>query len=827
MSQFDEYLKEKREQEFSGQLQKSEYELLEEQRDFAFYETPDIYQEQREKGLGPGAESEAKTVYDVNEQLRERMEQSTFEERTRYYFEDQKYLESKAERYQTLAQENNSELELHAEKYTNRSAKKRRNKAAAAAKAFRKAMDIEKKLEADREQEGESIVTPIQQYWNRNEIMRLRMDGMINAAKAKATSDKDEGYRIAKAKLSCLSILYDQATTLKKESEDQKNFNTIEKNLLKEIADAQKDLKKYAPTAEEKWKASLNYDRKTKTRDPKHAEKLLKESGNPYATKEDAELSLITQKMGSEFQRGEYVRLQKQTEEALGARITNRRDEMISMIYFVKRDEFDNPVDKLEAKKQAWNERWLAAVSDKEKVLERKKLIMESMNRIKEYPFPAPAELRKHGAVYYLKKDPTGTYEVLNKALRLDNLANREPVVREYWNNDKVFRFRMDCAHALSDLLKEELAGKHYIVENNSFGLEAGDRNAEKDEESIEENKEELKNTIETKLKQYEEAYPRIEESERIREQLEEKEREETRTRTREEMQKAHEEVGKPFDDTIYEKYKILKESDQTLHCPQYLSMYSYIQKKLGSHNDMSRIAGSLLRIVHFNKNWEPVDKEDMENHEWNMNVLNRLYNIHVGMDLFNDDRTLMQEELKEAEENREEPHSQILDDIEKEKENSRQELMKMMDEEYKRSFDETGFPLPDPKLLKEELEASLQSGVFHMDSMEAYFKKYGDFSRLVQKSASFEGIYKSNTVSQKYVEEKYPDYCAYTSAMGTLGSVFAAYVQNKYSLDISSIEEGTETGRKIAVSAPEIMIAIIDSYESSYQKYNDLKKEK
>ncbi len=39
-------------------------------------------------------------------------------------FEDQKYLGSKVERYQTLAAEGSSEPELHAEKYRNRSGSK-------------------------------------------------------------------------------------------------------------------------------------------------------------------------------------------------------------------------------------------------------------------------------------------------------------------------------------------------------------------------------------------------------------------------------------------------------------------------------------------------------------------------------------------------------------------------------------------------------------------------------------------------------------------------------------------------------------------------------
>ena len=61
---------------------------------------------------------------------------------------------------------------------------------------------------------------------------------------------------IAKAKLSCLSILYDQAKNLN-DFKFEKEFKEVEAGLLKEIADAQKVLKKYGENSLEKWKDSL------------------------------------------------------------------------------------------------------------------------------------------------------------------------------------------------------------------------------------------------------------------------------------------------------------------------------------------------------------------------------------------------------------------------------------------------------------------------------------------------------------------------------------------------------------------------------------------
>lgn len=51
--------------------------------------------------------------------------------------------------------------------------------------SFEKAKKLEEKL-----QKSNKALTPLQEYKNRNEIMRIRLEGMIAAAKVKSTSEK-------------------------------------------------------------------------------------------------------------------------------------------------------------------------------------------------------------------------------------------------------------------------------------------------------------------------------------------------------------------------------------------------------------------------------------------------------------------------------------------------------------------------------------------------------------------------------------------------------------------------------------------------------------
>ena len=148
-----------------------------------------LYDAQRTKGLGSPTDADTvDTVFGYEEKTRQLQENNTtFQERTDYYFKDPKYLEAKKDRYISLASDKDGEVKAYSKRYKNRSARKRKNRAADAAKCFAKAADLEKSLAGIDEDDLQAEDL----YKAREEIMMARLEGMINAAKVKATSEKD------------------------------------------------------------------------------------------------------------------------------------------------------------------------------------------------------------------------------------------------------------------------------------------------------------------------------------------------------------------------------------------------------------------------------------------------------------------------------------------------------------------------------------------------------------------------------------------------------------------------------------------------------------
>ena len=86
MGGFDDYLKENRQQA----EQKSEIEVQEELNTAFIDYQENIYTKQKEAGLGDDAEAPTDTASYAKERLRVKREQSTFAERSEYYFKDAK-----------------------------------------------------------------------------------------------------------------------------------------------------------------------------------------------------------------------------------------------------------------------------------------------------------------------------------------------------------------------------------------------------------------------------------------------------------------------------------------------------------------------------------------------------------------------------------------------------------------------------------------------------------------------------------------------------------------------------------------------------------------
>ncbi|MCR4642448.1 MAG: hypothetical protein K5697_10525 [Lachnospiraceae bacterium] len=95
---------------------------------------------------------------------------------------------------------------------------------------------------------------------------------------------------------------------------------------------------------------------------------------------------------------------------------------------------------------------------------------------------------------------------------------------------------------------------------------------------------------------------------------------------TEEDRKKEFEEMKKRKPGLTEESYRIMEKGrniERYLYCPQYNEIYEnskHIYK--GGSKTFSREATALLKTVNFDKNWNPISKEDKERHEWNLRFL-------------------------------------------------------------------------------------------------------------------------------------------------------------------------------------------------------------
>ena len=793
MGHFDDMIEQKKLDEAKLAEQNYEDEFSQE----SFYQNyeKEMVEAEKNAGLGEGAEAPDMSSSYINDKIQRRMTQTTFKERTDHYFKNADYLDAKVQRYANIADDFSGEVESFAEKHTNRSAKKRKQKAAKAAECFDKARRLEEKMPED-------AGTPLDTYKAREQVMRLRMEGMINAAKVKSTSADNEEYRIAKAKLSCLSILYDQAIHLREK--ESKDFDKIQTNLKKEIADAQKALKKYDKNSAQ-WREALGINKESIKKD-------LKEANNPYATEDSAVCARMLNSMAVEFMRPEYVEAQKHSEEVFGMKMNNRRDPLIAVTYSIKRDKQGTPISKEEKKKEEWNNRWLKACSDPKMKTERKKMIAEAYDRFKRFEIPTPSELKEKGIVHFFKQDPTTYYEMVVMTLRMDNLKEYEPFANELYLNDKVLKKRMDTALYFANIFKNTFSMGLHLDEKKSWVLKVGDEFKDIGENAAEENKELLRTSTEEDLKMYEASYKKIEVAENDRKYADENHGMIQPVNYEKAKEKAAQANVTDFSEEAYNVYSLTKKTGLVLQCPLYRAAYAPVERLLKSGKDLSRVCGAMLRDVHFNENWEPISDKDMAAHEWNIKYLNHLSVYFLGPDLLASEEAAIEEEIKEGK------STYKQDDVQERRDQSNAVLEEMVKEELKRSFSGDLYPLPSPEELKKDLLEPLKNGKpLHSDIFEKVMDNRDAFMSLARKTLTLEGTVKNLPFAEEWLKD-HPEIYACQNMYAVFSNLANTYFATKYNV---SLNLGTDAEIRKFFFPVEMAEIMLVEYEENYNKYH------
>lgn len=395
------------------------------------------------------------------DQLKERKKTTTFAERTKYYFLDCGVMEAKAARYRALANDG-TDIEAYAARYSNHSAGKRKKAALAAADAFEKAAELE---DLYQDQTGVDSLTKLAQ---KRAIMEARLLGMKKAAEVKSTSKENEAYRVAKAEISCYSVLKEQAQELIKAAQNEKTKEDLRKELrgiMKELSKAEKEMRRVLPDGAARWHSLF-------TEDKAEAAFAQAKEINEDITKEDVKVLLKMQALTSEIGRPEY-------EEALHAVEKNQlypgykyKEQSLSRwlsfgLRTVLRDQNGLPIDKKALENEQHNKQWLKALKEGD-VEAKNKILMDQIHYIEDLRIPSPREVQERGVDFFFQKDPALFYDIWNLGLTHDNIFEdvNDPFLVNYGKEHPEFAQKVTAMSMLGSIFTFNLKLNHLVNQN-------------------------------------------------------------------------------------------------------------------------------------------------------------------------------------------------------------------------------------------------------------------------------------------------------------------------------------------------------------------------
>ena len=436
MGNFEEYLDKKEEKKLSVIYTGEEHKSLEETKD-----------EQMPKDI-----EEFRRMYEERLQ-----ETSSFENRTKYYFEDAKLTASKGKRYRKIASDEKA-LKAYSTAYSNYSTSKRRDYATKAADAFDDAAKLEYKHQREVKHSGKPEKKDFALYKHREKVIRLRMEGMINAAKLKSRSETDEKYRVLKAQYSCLNVLKDQLNVISGFALDPKvkeKFEIEREKLENEIEKVEKDLSLILPSAYRRWEEDHGI---VKRPDSDNFDEILN-----AVMKENA----IGQKELTQLQNG--AKKSKIFGDDADYEDVNKVYRFVSHpCYVVKRDKQGFPIDDVEMKKWRWNKKWKDAIK-KGDVDTKNEMLKQSYTRLLKYDFPTPEQIKKRGIRHFFTKNPSSFMEVIRLGGSYDELAEVDDYAGQIVAQNTKLKYAVIMAKSLFDMFQHNSSVSQYAKFYESF----------------------------------------------------------------------------------------------------------------------------------------------------------------------------------------------------------------------------------------------------------------------------------------------------------------------------------------------------------------------
>lgn len=539
-----------------------------------------IRREQEARGLQEQRFEVGMDYLELVEYFEERMEKTSFQDRTRYYFENAGLMASKSKRYKTISQGGLNVTEF-AGTHRNYSAKKRKDSAAKAAKSFGKAAVLADKYNKKPGNNAYEV------YARREEIMQLRMEGMLSAAEAKSTSDDNEVYLKAKAKVSCLMILKDQARNLMKEAallKDEKSLRKLKKkeeSLREKLEAARKDMADYVTTSTVRWQNANGI------KEHRYDEAVMNGEKLHY---HGLEVSLE----GARTQMNYSVILDQVKKYKMGF-----------PCQVAKLDQNGQPISLADAKKTDWNQRYHDAVTkeDEETV---EKMTEEALERIKNYRIPSVDRMEEYGLTTLFRRNPAEYYEMImavpafmtahkKKEGKIADLIKRK--VEDRKKNDPVLREKLEHLSNLQTLFVDDLRRENIRPDTGEFStgnlltkqermeqmskLRSGEKKIDREEEKLERERAKQDPDV-MSLAERKAEYERLKQTNR------------------------------GFSKEDYKVFRAIRDSAGVYTDGNYPGIDQ------GINRDISRSYGSMLRAVHLDKKGNPVTEADRKKKEQN-----------------------------------------------------------------------------------------------------------------------------------------------------------------------------------------------------------------
>ncbi len=537
----------------------------------------------------------------LEEKYQNRFRDSSYQERTMYYFQDEGLYAAKARRYWILGKkENNVEMERYAAQYTHHSASKRKKAANAAGNAFGKAALLvqenhikEKKAKNDYEI-----------FELREAVMRLRMEGMGKAAEAKSRNADHETYLKCKTKISCLLILQDQLRNLRKNAKRFNDQRVLQKfaektNALRaELENAKRKMSTINRNADALWAQENSIPEKTRN--------LMAGQNAEQMTEDQAKALAVLQT------------------------IHEKNQEHPSPCYSLRLDRNGQPMNKAELQKMDWIQKNKKVMQGNDQEA-KDQMLLEVAKRVESYKLPDVTAFQNGSVLELFCQHGVEFYEMLLKTPDfLNEQMGQNEALAQYAQQHPVFTAKLKLLTSMGRHLRDTLKENRIDPDQASLFKEAvleeeGDVDQQqkivgddaKTGQHPEIGPDERRQKIAADYQAYQNAIQDQNVKEEEVEQLSLQSEAEKNAEYATFLQK-----NPGFTKEQYRVYKELKASSEIFEKQSTKNRLAAINQRDNSTLEASRDLGLVLRSVHYDKQGNPISEEDRRREKQNQRAL-------------------------------------------------------------------------------------------------------------------------------------------------------------------------------------------------------------